>query len=362
MKHKHKGIVAFTDRIFGKELSLEHLIFLCGSAAGIILSAFGTIGNLVMGLNIISVIIPFINFAVDVSCVIYSVKRKKWRGASVVVFFFATFVLFPFLWFTTGGTMSSSLPLVIGLGVVLAIVFDGKLRIFFVSSALLLYSAFIIYELYFPNNFIPYPDRESMYLDVLFGFVLSFLATCSLAYFTLIRYKAERRKTEMLIVQLEETSYKDSLTKVYNRRHLMVRLDEEMRKSYDSGASLTLCIMDIDDFKKVNDTYGHVYGDEVLVKIAQAISDTLSENEIFGRYGGEEFVVVFVGSDLTDALSSLNRIYAALDNIEWANDDKITASCGISTYTKGVSYSNFLESADAKLYKAKNSGRNRIEY
>ena len=351
---------AFIDVLLGKDLSLQHIIFLGGATAGIALSAFGAISNMLIDLPLIAVLVPFFNLLVDVGSVAYSIITKRWRGAAFVVYFCASFVLFPFLWYTTGGTMSSSLPLVIGLGVVLAIVFQGRLCGFFFFSTLLLYSVFILVELYHPNNFIPYPNRESWYLDVLFGFVLSFLASGGLAYFTFNRYNAAKQKTEMLMQQLEKSAITDALTGVHNRRHLMVRLDEEMRKAFDSGAALALCILDIDHFKHVNDTYGHVYGDEVLIKVAATIASCLSGNEILGRYGGEEFVVVFPGCGHIEARHTAERICEALRRTEWSHGEPITVSGGISDYVKGVSYSKFLGNADANLYKAKNGGRDQI--
>ena len=362
MSKSQKSFTAFFNKILGKELSLEHLIFLFGATAGIALSLFGAISNYMMKLHEIAVIIPLINFIIDISCVVYSIITKRWHNAAAVLFAFASFVLFPFLWFTTGGTMSSSLPLVIGLGVVLAIVFSGKRRIFFFLSTLVLYSSFIIIELYYPGRFIPYPNREAWYIDVLFGFVLSFLASGGLAYFTLIRYNDSKQKTEMLIAQLESASITDPLTRAFNRRHLMVRIDEAMRKSFDDGKPLSLCIIDIDHFKDVNDTYGHLYGDEVLAKVASTISSCLNENEIFGRYGGEEFIMLFLDSDLTSALQTIDKFYKALQSIKWPHDKPITVSTGVSVYTKGISYSKFLENADTNLYRAKNNGRNRVEY
>ena len=362
MSKIQKIFTALVNKIPGKNLSLEHIIFVCGAAAGIALSAFGAIGNFAMNLHFISVVIPLVNLIIDISGIVYSVITKRWRGAAILVYFFASFVLFPFLWFTTGGTMSSSLPLVIGLGVVLVIIFHGKLRGFFFFSTLVLYAALIMIELYHPNNFVPYPNREAWYTDVLFGFVLSFLASGGLAYFTILRYNAAKRKAEELVMQLEIASKTDPLTGVFNRRHLMARIDEEMRKAFDSGVPLALCIIDIDYFKKVNDTYGHVCGDEVLVKLTAAISRCLSEREILGRYGGEEFVVVFENSDLAATIETVNRFYEALCREEWPHGNPITISVGISLYTKGISYSKFLENADRNLYKAKSNGRNRMEY
>jgi len=350
------------NRILGKDLPLEHIVFLCGAMAGIVLSMIGVIGNFAMKLHIVSVLIPLVNLVIDIICCVYTIKTSRWQGAAVLVFFFASFVLFPFLWYTTGGTMSSSLPLVIGLGVVLVIVFHGAQRAFFFFTTLLLFSTFIIIELYFPDNFIPYPDRMSWYIDVLIGFVLSFLASGGIAYFSLVRYNSAKRKAEELVQQLEIISITDPLTKIYNRHHLMARIDEEMRKAFDNGAPLTLCILDIDLFKSVNDTYGHLYGDDVLVTMTSTISRYLGENEVFGRYGGEEFIIIFINSDLTATLQIIDAFYEGIRNIDWHYGRPVTVSGGVSVYSKGISYSKFLENADANLYKAKRNGRNRVEH
>jgi diguanylate cyclase (GGDEF) domain len=267
MEKEESSIGTFLGKKFGGNLSLEHTIFLGGATAGIILSAFGAISNFIMGLHPIAIIIPLVNLIIDVACVVYSIKTNKWRIPALLVYIFASFVLFPFLWFTTGGTMSSSLPLVIGLGVVLAIVFHGKMRLFLFFSTLIIFSVLIIFELYFPGHFIEYPSREAWYWDVLFGFVLSYLASGGLAFYTVIKYNTAKKEAEDLIVKLDTISRTDPLTGIYNRRFLMGNLDSEMRDAYDDGRPLTLCIIDIDYFKKINDTYGHLYGDEVLIKL-----------------------------------------------------------------------------------------------
>lgn len=356
------AVISLLDRIPGKNLPLEHITFLFGATAGIVLSLFGFIANTIIGLHLIAILIPLINLIVDASSVVYSLITKRWKGPAVLVYFFASFVLFPFLWFSSGGTLSSSLPLVIGLGVVLAIVFQGKLRIFFFFTTLLVFSSFIIIEMYFPDNFIPYPNDAAMYKDILFGFVLSYLASGGLAYYALVRYNAAKRKAESLILELDRISKIDALTEVFNRRHLMVNIDEEMRKAFDDLTPLSLCILDIDHFKNVNDTYGHLAGDKVLVTLASTISNCLSENELLGRYGGEEFIVVFRNSDLPASLKIVNNFVDELKKVDWPHGEPVTVSIGMSTYSKGISYSKFLETADKNLYKAKENGRDRIEY
>ena len=362
MTNEQNRIILLIKRLFGDDLSLEHVIFFFGATAGMILSAFGAISNSVLNMHYLTILIPLLNLAVDIICVIFTFITKQWKCAAVVVYSVASFMLFPFLWFSSGGMMSSNLPLIIGLGVVIMVVFKGKMRAFLFFSVLILYSGLIIFELYFPGHYIEYPSVSAKYWDILIGFSLSFLVSGGLAYFSLKRYQASKKEAEELVKKLEQISVTDPLTGIFNRRHLMTRVDEEMRRSFDSGEPLALCILDIDHFKNVNDTYGHIYGDEVLIKVTSAISHNLDENAVFGRYGGEEFVIVFTNSDLEMVRNTIDKFLKTVREIDWPKGDPITLSGGVSVYTKGLSYSKFLENADMNLYKAKNNGRDRIEY
>ena len=170
------------------------------------------------------------------------------------------------------------------------------------------------------------------------------------------------READAHIQELEKISFIDSLTGIYNRRFLSLRIDEEMRKSYESGSPLTLCMIDIDHFKKINDTYGHVYGDEILVRLSKLIDKMLDEEDIFGRYGGEEFIILFTNSDLEKAIGKVNKVMQRVRSEQWGHGGGVTISCGLSTYTRGIYFSNFIKNADGNLYKAKVNGRNRIVY
>jgi diguanylate cyclase (GGDEF)-like protein len=162
--------------------------------------------------------------------------------------------------------------------------------------------------------------------------------------------------------KLVRLSLTDALTGLYNRRFLSASIDEEMRLAYDTGSQLTLCILDIDHFKEVNDTYGHEYGDEVLFNIAQIMEASLTDGEIFGRYGGEEFVILFPGKTPAEALPTVRALGDHVRTHGWSHGKPVTLSGGLSSYVKGISYSNFVEAADKNLYIAKREGRDRIIY
>ena len=350
------------NKIPGENAGIGHITFLYSAMVGTLLSVLGIIGNLSMSFNILALIIPLLNAIVDILSIIYSVKTKRWEGAATFMLAFAGFVLFPFLWFTTGGTMSSSLPLVVSLGFVMMITIPERTRVFVFLGTLFLFSGFIVAELYNPNIFIPYPTRQSQYIDILIGFSTSFIAVGCLASLTISRYNKARLQTEKLLNQMEVISITDPLTGVFNRRYFMSCIDDEMRKAYDSGLPLTLCIIDIDRFKDINDSYGHLYGDEVLVVLSKIIKNCLDESGIFGRYGGEEFVIIFKNKTLEESLVTINNFMDSIRKANWKHGKPITVSCGVSVYTKGIPYSKFMEKADNNLYKAKNTGRDRVEY
>ncbi len=357
MKEKVVNIFA---GIFGRNIALEHMIFILVALSGIFMSTVGLVGNSSLGLNAVSLLVPSLNIVIDIACIAYSIATKRWRGTSVIVVFYAIFVLFPFLWFSTGGATGSTMPFVIMSGLVVVIIFQGKFRAILSCVTVLMFCTFIYLEMLYPDIFVPYPNREAWYIDLIIGLISSFTVSVTLVFIVLARYKRAKFEAENMAKKLEEMALTDPLTGVYNRRFLTSCLDEEMRKAYDSGQPLTVCILDIDHFKRINDSYGHVYGDEVLIKLAQLIGSCLGEDEVFGRYGGEEFLILFKGNDVEGALWKISLCTKKLRETRWAHGGSITVSCGVGAYTKGISYSSFVESADINLYKAKEGGRNRV--
>jgi diguanylate cyclase (GGDEF)-like protein len=120
-------------------------------------------------------------------------------------------------------------------------------------------------------------------------------------------------------------------------------------------------MLDIDYFKKINDKYGHVFGDEVLIKISSVIEETVRKVDIAGRYGGEEFLIVIPGTDSGGAYKTAERIRESIEKIKWDKDGpKVTISGGVCEF-KDEDSEKLIAKADKLLYRAKESGRNRIE-
>lgn len=168
-----------------------------------------------------------------------------------------------------------------------------------------------------------------------------------------------------LLESLNNMASVDTLTKVYNRRYLDKYLEEQIMASKQNNLHLSVIMLDIDFFKKFNDTYGHEAGDYVLMHFADTLKYNVREGDIVSRYGGEEFVVVLPRTDLHGAYIVAEKLRSKVEEMPLAAIDKenpprITCSLGISSYPlHGNNIDKLIQSADKALYKAKHSGRNR---
>ncbi|MFQ1594313.1 membrane-associated sensor domain-containing protein [Aeromonas veronii] len=169
-----------------------------------------------------------------------------------------------------------------------------------------------------------------------------------------------------LLRQLDQLAKQDPLTGVANRRHFNIELDRALAHSQESGAPLSLILIDVDYFKRFNDHYGHQVGDMCLKEVAQALNRAVrTPSDLVARYGGEEFVLLLPNTDrqaaasvaqrLQDGLASLQLEHLASDVAPW-----VTVSQGIASNVSGEGANQLLERADQALYRAKESGRNQF--
>ena len=166
---------------------------------------------------------------------------------------------------------------------------------------------------------------------------------------------------EMKTQKYAKLSEEDALTGIYNRRAFMQMLQKKMHESEKVQRPLSLLILDIDHFKKINDTYGHDIGDLILQNFSHTIKQNIRKNDVFARIGGEEFALLLPYTDLQDACRVAKNLVKAVSLLE-IKDIKptltMTVSIGVSSYEKGMSEKELMQLADRKLYKAKHSGRN----
>jgi diguanylate cyclase len=166
---------------------------------------------------------------------------------------------------------------------------------------------------------------------------------------------------QAVLAQTNEVTNTDVLTFLPNRRKIIVELQEEVIRSNRYGTPLSISILDIDHFKKVNDTYGHTTGDETLRSVAARLRDHIRHPDIIGRYGGEEFLIVLPNSEVKAAADQASRLCQQVRTMQIeANNHvlSVTISIGIAQFRVGQeNWEGFLHRADEALYKAKGSGR-----
>ena len=185
-----------------------------------------------------------------------------------------------------------------------------------------------------------------------------------------IRILELERSLKSAVDEIHLMSIIDPLTGIYNRGYINRRLPQEIRRAHRFGRDLALVLCDIDHFKGVNDTYGHLVGDVVLKSFARYLAGSIrQEVDWAGRYGGEEFLIVLPETHLDGALVLVERIRRTFESTPIETSGKtigITSSFGVACFSPGtckevITPEAFLQEADNLLYRAKSGGRNRVE-
>lgn len=206
---------------------------------------------------------------------------------------------------------------------------------------------------------------ELMYMATL-GSVLVWFSFMG-SYMNVLRKKLSIANSELnsAMQLIKQQAIHDDLTGVYNRGYLFQILKREKALADREDCLFSVCIFDLDDFKKVNDTHGHHCGDIVLKTIAQRINANIRQQDYIARYGGEEFVLVLAYPNLTDALTCVERIRRMITEISYEGfpeDFRVTVSMGLTRYQPGETIDSLMVRADDALYKAKRSGKNTISH
>jgi len=170
------------------------------------------------------------------------------------------------------------------------------------------------------------------------------------------------KKINYMYTHTKQLSMIDPLTKLFNRRHFEEEFEREYKRANRYKNNLSIAVIDIDFFKKINDTYGHSCGDYILKEIAYIMKDNFRQTDTIFRYGGEEFVVILTETSQKTAYVPMERLRKRVENnnFNFKNQQiKVTISIGISSKTDFEKASEMFDNADKALYKAKESGRNK---
>ena len=161
---------------------------------------------------------------------------------------------------------------------------------------------------------------------------------------------------------LKNLSQIDTLSGLYNRRFMNKKIEEEISKYKRYKIPFSVLLIDVDFFKKINDTYGHDKGDFVIKRISNLLKQNIRDSDICARWGGEEFLILVPNNNLDGALILANNLKELIEKNNFEIKENVTISIGVSTFDENSSQEKLLKSADIALYKAKENGRNRTEF
>lgn len=276
----------------------------------------------------------------------YWKKIKHRRTIRNISFIIILFILFPALYFFSGGLRTAAIPYMIILLLALVYSFTGRLRTIMVI-AFIAVSIGLMGLFYIAPYIFPYVSDDTMYLDWIMNFPVLLIIISIMAIWISAEHKYERDKALKFSKEMEDLSRNDTLTGIYNRRYL----DNRAKELEETEGKVWLFIFDIDRFKKINDSKGHAEGDRILVSCAKIMTNVFQGMTSI-RFGGDEFLVIATGdvNDLSEKIKRFRRL------LEWELD--ITISGGVALYKGDLSES--LSRGDAKLYQAKQAGRNKV--
>jgi len=198
-------------------------------------------------------------------------------------------------------------------------------------------------------------DRSTILrIGVVFSLILLFLV------WRHISLRMYTQKLQALNKKLYHYSTVDHLTQILNRRSIEKRLQTEIERSKLTSTPLTLAIFDIDHFKSINDAYGHLEGDEVLKKIALLTEDLVRHHDHFGRWGGEEFLIILPDTTADGGGIFVEKLRRTIEGYDFGLEKKVTASFGYAQYEPGEKITAFISRVDHGLYRAKEQGRNTV--
>ena len=320
---------------------------------------FGFIESLLLGLPLVAVILPLISVFILLGLSIWGLKTKKIRLFSFLSISVMTLIIFPLMFFANAG-LDGGMPFYFLVAVVCtALALKGKVRLFLFIITIIEYTILFLLFKFFPQGFLPMSEGDA-FIDQLCSLLITSGILFTFSYAVSSQNYHDRHTIQQLSMLYERQANTDELTGLYNRRYFNNFLKLAILTLGDTG-SLHIAMFDIDDFKFVNDKYGHPFGDVILRKFANLLKTTEKNGTTVCRYGGEEFLLLIPKKDKNEALAIVEEILEETrTTIEIKDNRFITVSAGFMTCTEEMTYDLLLQEVDKKLYTAKSSGKNRV--
>ena len=351
---------------FKVDHSLENKIFKIILIFGIAVSSINILINFIVGFNWI------LNFKWIVLAGLSLLVLKSVEKELLNIFYFKLgyylfliFVFFPFAWFQSGGTNNNSLSYIFLILISITFLFKKtKLRNSLVLSLITVFMILFSLEYFYPEIML-YHSQQIQFYDKLIQTPIVLTASYLLLLQFANAYNQEKSKLGLSTKKLRLANQKlkllanrDSLTHKFNRRAFDQEIRKIFREQLHFEKDISLILFDIDNFKQINDNYGHDIGDRVLIKLADELEATMPQSTLISRWGGDEFAIICYENEI-GAQKYLDDYYKNIKKLSEKMDISITVSAGLSRLKKDDKIQKLFKRVDDILYKSKEDGKAR---
>lgn len=339
----------------------DRLYFLFGTA-GTISAGAAFVAAIGSGLPWIAAIASLTSFFVMLVLMAVSFFMTDIAMNRIICSVFLNFFMFPVLFWVTGGINCGMIfYFILGLCVA-ALILEGKCRVTVLVLALIvdmlhLHLGFRLPELAYPLSY------EERWMDTISSFFIVAVFIIAVIIIMTEEYGKEHEKVVSHAEKLNQQAMTDNLTTLYNQRYLMNILEHVAETCNTELTAASVILLDIDDFKRINDTYGHQRGNQVLCHFSTILKKKAGSQYIAARYGGEEFMLVLPGctQDAAWQFAEMIRLDVSHDRtLAELTQNQFSVSGGVMQYQQGATIDDWIRQVDRKLYLAKANGKNRI--
>lgn len=344
------------DKLFDIYIDLKLRLFYVLAMTACIANTLGYISNALLYGMTMATFFPFCCALVIYAASIYGVRTGHTKIPVLLILCICDIVEFPVLYCIYG---AYRLPYMM-LGIVATVLFlEGTRRIVFGGLLVVYNCLFIVWRAADPEFFVTFMQHDS-WISVLITLLIACSSIVAMMSILLRQHDEQRKRMEHMTEELQKMVHLDPLTQLYNRRYLTQFLE---RKIANGELDFAVVLLDIDNFKYINDTYGHVYGDEVLQAFAKILMRHIKGRGIVTRFGGEEFMLVFHSARKDGMQKVLDQ--CASDFKQYGMSTKgmpITFSGGVAAFHDEDMLVKLFNAADERLYEAKHTGKKHVVY
>lgn len=335
---------------------LENKIFRIILIGTLALSVISIIGNILFGFPFLADIKWFVLIGIAGYLLL-----KKERAANniykIIYFAFIIFVLIPVGWINSGGNANNTIGYIFLTLIAVNYMFYKNTRNFFIISLISIFVLIQIIGRIYPS-IIPVYSYDTQFMDRLIQIPLTLFASYVMIKKFADEYRNEKENLEKTNRKLKYYAERDTITGLYNRRYYDENLNQKIQDNFFAGNISYSVLFDIDGFKKVNDTKGHYFGDEVIKEVGKITNRLFPENSCNARWGGDEFIVLYTG--IKENLDiRIDKIREHMKKFGESNSINITLSFGITQIKNNDTTESVLQRTDNALYKAKENGKNK---